>query len=130
MLRAIALALLVASLTATDVIAADMATWEAATHARCPSRHLDWTCDGCWDDYLSDFEQALSKPVQAEIARIADYNRRCSKETAGFSCEMSVHVDALTRLRLLSRFVAWGCAHYQCDYAASCRRLRAPAVRR
>ena len=65
--------------------AADLATWEAATHRRCPSHRLEWICDGCYDDLLSDFEQKLPEDAQAKILAIADYTHRCAKEIAGFS---------------------------------------------
>jgi hypothetical protein len=102
--------------------AADMRTWEAAVKTRCPTHHLEWICDGCWDDFLADFEQTLSNTTQGRISKIADYSRRCAKEEVGFSCEMSVHVDAMNRLGLLKRFVAYGCAHYSCEEAAICTR--------
>jgi hypothetical protein len=116
------ISLLILALTANVGHAAGMATWEAAVKARCPTHHLEWTCDGCWDDFLADFEDTLSKSTQSKIRNIADYSHRCANEVAGFSCEMSVHVDAMHRLGLLGRFVAYGCSHYSCEDVAICKR--------
>ena len=123
MLRLIATSLLAASVTSA-VAAADLSTWEGLVRQSCPSRHLEWTCDDCWDDFLNDFESTLPASTQHEIAVLADYSRRCRREVAGFSCEMSVNVDAIKHLHLLKRFVAWGCANYRCEYAAMCTRTK------
>ena len=129
MLRSVGISFLVFCLSSGASQAADISTWEAAAEARCPAHHLEWTCDGCWDDFLAAFEATLPKSTQGKILKIADYSRRCAKEVAGFSCEMSMHVDAMHRLGLLRRFVAYGCAHYTCEYAASCTRLPGPAAK-
>ena len=126
MVRALALSIMLSLALPISALGADMATWEAMTRQRCPAHHLEWTCDGCWDDFLADFEGQLPKSTQRKILQIADYDRRCRNEVAGFSCEMSVHVDALQRLHLLNRLVAWGCANYRCEEQAICSRAHGP----
>jgi len=120
--RTIYIAFAIACLTPAAGWAADMSDWEAAVTRRCPTHHLEHICDGCYDSFLDDFERTLPKVTQHRIRRIADYAHRCTWEVAGFSCEMSVHVDAMNRLGLLKRFVAFGCAHYRCEEAAMCTR--------
>jgi hypothetical protein len=127
MFRGACISLFLLGLSSTVSQAANMSDWERAVTARCPTHHLKWTCDGCWDDFLADFEQTLPQATQGDILKIADYSRRCAKEVAGFSCEMSVHVDAMHRLGLLRRFVTWGCQHYSCEEAAICTRTPAAA---
>ncbi|SFI73528.1 hypothetical protein SAMN02799626_00470 [Caulobacter sp. UNC279MFTsu5.1] len=122
MFRTAAISLLGFGLFASAGQAADMSTWEAAVSANCPTRHLEWTCDGCWDDFLADFESTLPESTQSRIIELADYRRKCPNEVAGFSCEMSAHVDAMSKLGLLERFVVYGCAHYSCEEAAICTR--------
>jgi hypothetical protein len=123
MLRSTALLLAFVFSVATSAKAVDMGAWEDAVQRRCPARHLEWMCDGCYDDFLNDFEHTLPKTTQSRIRNIADYPHRCSYETVGFSCEMAVHVDAMHRLGLFRRFVAFGCAHYTCDTYGSCRNV-------
>jgi hypothetical protein len=120
--RAACISLFVLSLLHTAARAADESTWEAAVNARCPTHHLEWTCDDCWDAFLADFERTLPKVTQGRILKIANYSRRCSREVGGFSCEMSVHVDAMHKLGLLGQFADYGCAHYRCEEAAICTR--------
>jgi hypothetical protein len=48
-----------------------------------------------------------------KISLIADYSHRCSKETAAFSCEMAVHLDAFNKLGLLKRFTTFACHEYK-----------------
>lgn len=116
------LAAVIACLIAVKAaVGADISTWAGMVQAECPNRHLDWLCDGCWDDFLAGFEQTLSADTQQRIIEIADYKNRCKDEMAGFSCEMAVHVDALERLELLGDFVSWGCTHYSCDEVSVCR---------
>jgi hypothetical protein len=122
MIRFVCISLFVLGLSTTASRAADMSNWDTAVEARCPAHHLEWTSDGAWDDFLADFEQTLPKIKQGEILKIADYSSRCANEVAGFSCEMSVHVDAMKRLGLLTQFVAWGCKHYSCRELADCNR--------
>jgi hypothetical protein len=124
MLRAIMVLTVLALSTTTATLAADMSTWEGMTRQRCPHHHLEWTCDGCWDDYLAEFERQLPPPAQRKVMKIADYDHRCWNEVAGLSCEMAVHVDALNRLHLLNRFVDWGCSHYKCEEVAVCGSIR------
>ncbi len=107
----------------------DMGLWEAAVAKQCPSHHLEWMCDGCYDDFLDGFERTLPKATQSKIGRIADYPHRCKNEVAGFSCEMSVHVDAMHRLGLFKRLVDYSCAEYTCSFAANCTRTKSHSAR-
>ncbi len=109
---------------AGEARAADLASWEKAVAEQCPSHHLERMCDGCYDDFLDGFERTLPKATQSRILKIADYSRRCREEVGGLSCEMSVHVDAMKRLGLLKRFVAYGCAEYTCPDPAHCDRTK------
>jgi len=99
-----------------------MSDWEAAVKQSCPRHHLEWTCDGCWDEFLDDFERTLPDTTQDMILKVADYSHRCANEVAGFSCEISAHVDAMNSLGLLKRFVGYGCSHYSCEDVAICTR--------
>ena len=130
MFRTACISLLIVCFSSAASLAADMSNWEAAVKARCPTHHLEWTCDSCWDDFLANFERTLPETTQSRILKVADYSRRCAKEVAGFSCEMSVHVDAINRLGLLKRFVTYGCAHYSCEEAAICIRTPPSDARR
>ena len=98
-------------------------TWERDLHRQCPENHVDWIADGGYDDLLGDFIDKLPASTQRRIAAIADYSRRCSKETAGFSCEMAVHLDAFNKLGLLKQFTAFGCHRYKCTEPALCAHL-------
>ena len=122
MMRSLRFLLPVFCLAATSASALDMGPWEAAVARQCPSRHLEWMCDGCYDDFLDGFERTLPKATQSKIHKIADYSRRCREDVAGFSCEMAVHVDAMRRLGLFKRFVNYSCAEYSCSFAAHCTR--------
>ena len=122
MFRTLSIAFAVTCLTPAASWGADMSVWENAVARQCPTHHLEHICDGCFDSFLDDFERTLPKATQGRIRHIADYAHRCTQEVAGFSCEMSVHVDAMYKLGLLKRFVAYGCAHYRCEEAAMCTR--------
>jgi hypothetical protein len=122
MIRLACISLFALGLSATAGRAAGMSDWDAAVRKRCPTHHLEWTSDGSWDDFLAAFEQPLPQPKQGEILKVADYSHRCAAEVVGFSCEMSVNVDAMKRLGLLTQFVAWGCQHYRCREPALCDR--------
>lgn len=124
MIRSLPLSLIVLALLASEARALDTGPWEAAVAKQCPSRHLEWMCDGCYDDFLDGFERRLPKATQSKITKIADYARRCRAEVGGFSCEMAVHVDAMRRLGLFKRFVDYSCTEYSCSFQANCVRTK------
>ena len=97
--------------------------WERDLHRQCPANHIEWIADGSYDDFLADFIDMLPLSTQRKISSIADYSHRCSKETAGFSCEMYVHLDAFNKLGLFKQFTAFGCRRYKCTEPALCTRL-------
>ena len=113
-------------LTFLPLLAADdnrlWKAWEKELRRQCPSNHVEWTGDGSYDDLLGEFIATLPAGTQKRVSAIADYAHRCSTEMAGFSCEMAVHIDAFSRLGLLSRFAAFGCQHYKCTEPALCTR--------
>ncbi len=115
---------MVVAVSAVEARAADVSSWERSVADQCPTHHLERMCDGCYDDFLDGFERTLPKAAQSKIRKIADYAHRCRQEVAGFSCEMTVHLDAMRRLGLLGRFVAYGCAGYTCPYAGHCVRVK------
>ena len=96
---------------------------ERDLHQQCPENHVDWIGDGGYDGLLGDFIDKLPISTQRRISAIADYSHRCSKETAGFSCEMAVHLDAFNKLGLIKQFTAFGCRRYKCEEPALCTRL-------
>jgi hypothetical protein len=95
-------------------------TWERELHRQCPKNHVDWIVDGGYDDLLRGFLHTLPISTQQRVSAIADYSRRCSEATIGFSCEMGVHLDAFSRLSLLKHFTAFGCRRYKCEEPALC----------
>ncbi len=114
------LLLMAFTLFANDARALDTGPWDIAVARKCPFHHFERMGDGLYDEILGKFEGTLPRSDQSRINKIADYSHRCRSEIAGFSCEMAVHVDAMRRLGLLGRFVAYGCAHYTCPSAAYC----------
>lgn len=99
--------------------------WTAWLHGlsqKCPTRHVDWICDGCYLDYLDDFTKTLPARTQKQVTEIAYHPDRCASETMGFSCEMSVTLEAIRKLGLMDRLVNFSCEHYKCDDEASCTR--------
>ena len=129
MLRSAPLWLIAFSMLTSEALALDTRPWEAAVARQCPSRHLERMCDGCYDEFLGGFERTLPKATQSKITRLADYSHRCREEIAGFSCEMAVHVDAMKRLGVFERFVAYGCKQYTCSFAGHCTRTESRQVR-
>lgn len=116
--------LLITLPSVADATEADIwKTWERDLHRQCPTNHVDWIYDDGYDELVGGFVQTLPPSTQRKISSIADYARRCSKETAGFSCEMFVHLDAFNKLGLLKRFTAFGCRHYKCEDLALCTRI-------
>ncbi|KQY31163.1 hypothetical protein ASD21_08965 [Caulobacter sp. Root1455] len=99
------------------------AAWRAGLARTCPSHHVDWIADGSYDALLGAFNSTLDARTQAQVAAIADYDHRCAQETAGFSCEMGVHLDAFQRAGLLDRFVRFGCRTVRCEEQSLCSRF-------
>jgi hypothetical protein len=97
--------------------------WEAALARDCPGRHVDWACDGCWDELIGAFEASLVRPAAARAEALADTRRACREERAGFSCEMGAYLRAWRRLGLLERFTRWGCKAVKCEEQANCSRF-------
>ena len=95
-------------------------TWEKELRRQCPANHVEWLSDAGRDELVSDFVDTLPVATQKRISSIADVSRRCSEQTAGFSCEVSVHLDAFIQLSLLKRFTALACRHYKCTETAVC----------
>ena len=124
MFRSIPLALMSMALLAGEARALDTGPWDSAVAKQCPSHHLEWMCDSCYDDIVGGFERGLPKATQSRIRRIADYSHRCRNEVGGLSCELSVHVDAMRRLGLFKHFVDYSCAEYRCSDEAHCARTK------
>jgi hypothetical protein len=98
------------------------AAWQRGLDQKCPERHVEWLCDGCYLDYLDDFTKTLSPRVQRHITELAYHPNRCAYERMGFSCEMSVTLTAIEKLRLMGLLTDFSCRHYQCDDPSNCRR--------
>ncbi len=96
--------------------------WQALLQKSCPTRHVDWTCDGCWTQLTGAFEDTLAAADQRKISRVRDV-RACEQETIGFSCEMGASLDAYKRVGLLRRFVTFGCRAVKCEEVALCSRF-------
>lgn len=93
--------------------------YNAMTHARCPSRHLEEFPD-VYEDLLTGFVGTLPLQTQNRVAANFKYTGACLGETFGESCEMYTYMVAFDRLGLLSRFADYSCRHWTCDYAAYC----------
>lgn len=118
--------LLLLLITAPPVYDAQENVWNMWTQdlqRQCPSNHVDWIAGDFYDELVTAFVQTLPPSSQRKISSIADYSRRCADEKMGFSCEMSVHLDAFNRLGLLKRFAAFGCHRYKCEEPALCAQL-------
>jgi hypothetical protein len=98
-------------------------TWARESHQQCPANHLSWISGGLYDELLDGFIHTLPSATQRKISSIADYSHRCSEVTAGFSCEMGVHLDAFNKLGLMKRFAAFACHQYKCTEPALCTRI-------
>lgn len=95
-------------------------SWEMQSRLRCPDRHVEWICDGCYDEVLDKFEATLSKAMRQRVSRVAGLPEACKAEVAGFSCEMGASLDAYDKLGLMPRFIEFGCSHVRCQEAALC----------
>jgi hypothetical protein len=121
------LAFLLVALPTAGLAADDgWARWEHELRRQCPSHHVDWICGDCYDDLIGGFSATLPAATRRKSEQIADYSRRCARETMGFSCEMAVYLDAFRRLGLLKRFTAFGCNAYRCEDVAICAGPAAP----
>jgi hypothetical protein len=98
-------------------------SWEAALARDCPERHVDWVCDGCWDDLIAAFQATLPRRSAARVNAVADERRVRREERIGFSCEMGAYLKAWRRLGLLERFTRWGCKAVKCEEGALCSRF-------
>jgi hypothetical protein len=111
---------------ATSGVAADDSGWEAWTkelNHTCPTRHVDWGCDGCWTQLTGAFEERLAPRTRTRITHIADSRRRCANERAGVSCEMGRSLVAYERLGLLDRFTGFACKVVRCEEPGLCSRF-------
>jgi hypothetical protein len=97
--------------------------WRAALARDCPERHVDWACDGCWDELIGAFQATLPRRVAARVDAVADERRVCREERAGFSCEMGAYLKAWRRLGLLGHFTRWGCKTVKCEEGDLCSRF-------
>jgi len=119
-----------AALLMTLAIAASMSSaaenvsddWHKALQIRCPSQHVDWACDGCYEELVTPFEETLSKPMRRNIERAEDIRRRCAGEWGGFGCEWQRTLSAYRKLGLMTKFAAYGCRHYSCAELSVCSR--------
>jgi hypothetical protein len=114
-----------AAMAANDV----WANWGRELSLQCPAHHVDWICDSCYDELIGGFSATLPAAINRKAARIADYSHRCAQEWMGFSCEMTVYLDAFRRLGLLKRFTAFGCKTYRCEEVAMCTSTLPPPIR-
>jgi hypothetical protein len=113
--------LLALTATATETAAPSIwKDWEDASHRICPSRHVPWVGDGGYLGLLDAFESTLPNRTRDLIRQRADHPHRCASERAGFSCEMAASLDAYKTLRLLNRFVSFGCGHVRCEEYSLC----------
>src|ERR1700761_2725398 len=104
-----ALALITAGLPVCASAAQVWDDWSALLGRTCPSYHVELISDNDHDELIGGFFRTLPAATQGKVNAIADYNRRCSKETMGFYCEMAVDLDAFERLGLLKRFAGFAC---------------------
>jgi hypothetical protein len=96
------------------------ATWERELRRQCPANHVQWLSDAGRDELVSNFVDTLPAATAKTVSSIANVSRRCAGQTAGFSCEVSVHLDAFIQLNLLKRFAAFACREYKCTEIANC----------
>lgn len=96
--------------------------WMRKLKARCASHHVEWISDGDYIELPYNFVKTLPESTRRRVDSIADAvsARRCAKEIAGFSCEMSASLDAYNKLGLMNRFVEFGCRHVRCQDIALC----------
>ena len=97
--------------------------WERELRQQCPAHHVDWLSGGGYDDLLAGFTKTLPHSMQRRVESIADNPHRCSDVHIGFDCEMSVYLDAFSKLGLLKQFAAYGCRQYKCTEPALCTHL-------
>src|SRR5579872_6731410 len=95
-------------------------TWERELRRQCPANHVEWLSDAGRDELVGEFVETLPAATQKRVASIANVSHRCAEQTAGFSCEVSVHLDAFIRLNLLTQFTAFACRRYKCTETAVC----------
>ena len=116
----LALSFLLLPAAASAQFEASQRVWQHRMKQLCPNRHVEWISDGSYDDVIGSYDATLSPRLQREARRIADYSHRCSRETAGFSCQWATYIDAYWKLGRLNDFARWTCRHVKCEYAAMC----------
>lgn len=94
--------------------------WKAELGRQCPSHHVDWIAGGVYPDLLDRFEKTLKPSVRQRVTKIADLQKKCAKELAGFDCEMGGSLRAYQRLGLMASFTAVGCHEYTCTEPSIC----------
>lgn len=93
--------------------------WRAELKRQCPSHHVEWLCDECWDALLAGFDRTLPTGTRRKIEKLDDWSHSC-RNAMGFSCELIVSVDTYHKLGLTRRFATYGCRHYRCEEMAMC----------
>jgi hypothetical protein len=122
------LAFLLSFASAADILPSIWKKWDHAAKLQCPSLYLE-LLGNVYDGLIGDFVRALPRDNRPSIDAIADYSQRCREETAGFSCDMAVYVDAFSKLGLLKKFAAFSCDRYKCLEAAYCVDLHTNKLR-
>ena len=120
MLAGLLLSILAAIPSAAAALSMD--GWIAAVHHQCPTHHLEWYCDGCWDEIYDTYESNLPMAAQKKVLATLDYGP-CKDEFMGLSCEMAANILAIGRAGLFNDFVSWSCAHFTCEDAAICSKI-------
>lgn len=96
--------------------------WQVLLQKSCPKNHVDWACDSCWTQLTGAFEDTLGTSDRQKLSRVRDYHG-CEQEKIGLSCEMGASLEAYKRVRLLQRFVSFGCRAVKCEEVALCSRF-------
>jgi hypothetical protein len=118
--KAVLLSLLAA--IPSNTAALTMEGWIGAVHHVCPTHHLEWYCDDCWDDIYGGYEKSLPPALQDKVAANID-DSPCTVDMAGLSCDMAVNILAIGRAGLFNDFVKWSCQHFSCEDAAICSEI-------
>ncbi len=119
MLVATAMMLLAQSARAAD----PWTEWHRLWRTECPSHHVEWMCGDCYLSVIEAFQGTLSKTDSARVDEIADIQRRCATEVAGFGCEFSRSLIAYHDLGLMGRFAHFSCGVVKCEEGAICSRM-------
>lgn len=95
-----------------------------AAHKRCPSHHIDFFTDGQYDDVLGDFLKKYPAKVRDHISDLVDYQKNCAAETAGFTCEFSMHLRIFHQMKMFDDFIRYSCAHWKCEEYSMCEMIK------